>query len=48
MKIVFMGTPEFAVTSLKALLEVWYQIVGVVTATDLMGGRGGIKLIQPK
>ncbi len=46
MKIVFMGTPEFAVTSLKALLEAGYQIVGVVTAPDSMGGRGGHQLIQ--
>jgi len=41
-----MGTPEFAVTSLKILVENGYDIVGVITATDKMGGRGGKKLIE--
>ena len=31
-RIVFMGTPDFAVASLFALLENGYQVVGVVTA----------------
>ena len=34
MRIVFMGTPEFAVASLDALLEAGSDIVGVVTAPD--------------
>lgn len=42
MKIVFMGTPEFAVASLKILLENGYPIVGVVTAPDKPGGRLGV------
>ncbi len=46
MKIVFMGTPEFAVSSLDILLKNGYDIVGVVTATDKLGGRGGKQLIQ--
>lgn len=40
MKIVFMGTPDFAVPSLKILLEKAYSIVGVVTAPDKPAGRG--------
>lgn len=46
MRIVFMGTPDFAVPSLDILLENGYDVVGVVTATDKMGGRGNKKLIQ--
>jgi methionyl-tRNA formyltransferase len=40
MKIVFMGTPEFAVASLEALLEAGSEIVGVITAPDKPAGRG--------
>src|SRR3954467_8096713 len=40
MRIVFMGTPEFAVASLDALVEAGYDIVGVVTAPDKPAGRG--------
>lgn len=40
MKIVFMGTPDFAVASLKALKEAEMDIVGVVTAPDKPAGRG--------
>lgn len=39
-KIVFMGTPEFAVASLDALYSAGFNIVGVVTATDKAAGRG--------
>ncbi len=39
-RIVFMGTPEFAVASLDALLKGGYNIVGVVTAPDKPAGRG--------
>ncbi len=46
MRIVFMGTPEFAVPSLKILVEHGYNIVGVLTATDKWGGRGNKKLLQ--
>ncbi len=40
MRIVFMGTPEFAVPSLQALHENGYNIVGAVTAPDKPKGRG--------
>ena len=40
MKIVFMGTPDFAVASLNALAEAGFEIVGVVTAADKPAGRG--------
>jgi methionyl-tRNA formyltransferase len=40
MRIVFMGTPEFAVVSLDALIEAGSEIVGVVTAPDKPAGRG--------
>lgn len=39
-KIVFMGTPEFAVTSLQVLLQNNYHIAAVVTAPDKPSGRG--------
>jgi methionyl-tRNA formyltransferase len=45
LKIVFMGTPEFAVASLSALLDAGCNIVGVVTAPDKPAGRG-MKLTQ--
>lgn len=40
LRIVFMGTPDFAVASLQALVENDYNIVGVVTAPDKPAGRG--------
>ncbi|MGF1922645.1 MAG: methionyl-tRNA formyltransferase [Bacteroidia bacterium] len=40
MNIVFMGTPDFAVVSLNALLQAGLNIVGVVTAADKPAGRG--------
>lgn len=40
MRIVFMGTPDFARDSLKALYEANYEIVGVVTNPDRPKGRG--------
>ena len=40
MKIVFMGTPDFAVASLSALQQAGLTIVGVVTAADKPAGRG--------
>ncbi len=39
-RIVFMGTPAFAVASLSALLDAKMNVVGVVTAPDKPGGRG--------
>lgn len=40
MRILFMGTPEFAVESLRALVENGYNVVGVVTMPDKPAGRG--------
>ncbi len=39
-RIVFMGTPEFAVPSLRRLVEEGYNVVGVVTTPDRAAGRG--------
>lgn len=40
MRIVFMGTPDFAVASLSALVDAGFEIVAVVTAADKPAGRG--------
>lgn len=40
LRIIFMGTPEFAVASLDALVQAGANIVGVVTAPDKPAGRG--------
>jgi methionyl-tRNA formyltransferase len=40
LRIVFMGTPEFAVASLSALVNAGCTIVGVITAPDKPAGRG--------
>ena len=41
LRIVFMGTPEFAVPSLKALVRAGYEVVGVVCQPDRPRGRSG-------
>jgi methionyl-tRNA formyltransferase len=40
LRIVFLGTPEFATTSLNALMQSKHEVVGVVTAPDKPAGRG--------
>ncbi|HPH38070.1 MAG TPA: hypothetical protein PL108_10430 [Sediminibacterium sp.] len=40
MRIVFMGTPDFAVASLDALVSNGFNVVSVVTAPDKPAGRG--------
>ena len=40
LKIIFMGTPDFAVSSLEILLKNNYEIVAVVTSSDKPQGRG--------
>ncbi|MEZ4811284.1 MAG: methionyl-tRNA formyltransferase [Allomuricauda sp.] len=40
LRIVFMGTPDFAVASLKGLIQAGFNVVGVVTAPDKPAGRG--------
>ena len=41
LRIVYMGTPEFAVASLRALMEGGYNVVGVITMPDKPMGRHG-------
>jgi len=45
-RIVFFGTPDFAVASLDILLKNGHDVVGVVTAYDKWGGRGNKKLLE--
>jgi methionyl-tRNA formyltransferase len=40
LRIIFMGTPEFAVAPLKAMLEEGFDVVAVITAPDKPAGRG--------
>ena len=47
MKIVFMGTPDFAVPPLKALVEAGYDVAAVVTQPDKPKGRGKSLLPTP-
>ena len=47
MRIVFFGTPEFAVPSVRALLRERYQVVGVVTQPDKPQGRSRSTLVPP-
>lgn len=46
-KIIFWGTPEFAVPSLKKLIQHGYQIVAVVTRPDEPAGRGRVMTPPP-
>lgn len=47
LRIIFMGTPEFAVPSLEILVENQYQVVAVITAPDKPQGRGQIIAYSP-
>lgn len=47
MKIVFMGTPDFAVSTLAALVEAGHQIQAVVTQPDKPKGRGKAVIMPP-
>ncbi|NLX82350.1 MAG: methionyl-tRNA formyltransferase [Clostridiales bacterium] len=47
MRIVFMGTPEYAVVSLRALIEEGFEVVGVFTQPDRPRGRGKQVLMPP-
>ena len=40
MKIVFLGTPDFAVASLDILIQNKFDVVGVITVPDKPAGRG--------
>jgi len=46
MRIIFMGTPAFAVPTLIKLHEAGFTIPAVITATDKLGGRGKKELLQ--
>lgn len=46
LRIVYMGTPDFAVESLRALIEGGYNVVGVITMPDKAMGRHG-SVLQP-
>lgn len=47
LRIVFMGTPEFAVESLRCLVEGGYNVAGVITMPDKPAGRGHKLLASP-
>ena len=47
MKIVYMGTPDFAVNPLHALAEAGYEVAGVITQPDKPKGRGKTMLPTP-
>ena len=47
MRIVYMGTPDFAVNPLHALAEAGSEVVGVVTQPDKPKGRGKTMLPTP-
>ncbi len=47
MRIVFMGTPDFAVPTLKSLVENGYEVVGVFTQPDRPKGRGNKVVFSP-
>ncbi|WP_262512162.1 methionyl-tRNA formyltransferase [Dyadobacter jejuensis] len=47
LRIIFMGTPDFAVASLKSLVEAKSNIVAVITAPDKPAGRGRKLLASP-
>ena len=47
MKTVFMGTPDFAVPPLRALVEAGYEVAAVVTQPDKPKGRGKTLLPTP-
>lgn len=47
MRVVFLGTPEFSVPSLKALVDAGYEVVGVFTQPDKPKGRGKKMQMSP-
>lgn len=48
MKIIFMGTPDFAVPSLRAIVKAGHQVVGVVTQPDRPRNRGKVTFCPVK
>ncbi|MDO5402184.1 MAG: methionyl-tRNA formyltransferase [Eubacteriales bacterium] len=47
MKVIFMGTPDFAVGTLEALIKAGHEVVAVVTQPDKPKGRGGAMAQSP-
>ncbi len=47
MRVVFMGTPDFAVPTLQALLDAGHEVAGVFTQPDRPKGRGGKVQMSP-
>ena len=47
MRVVFMGTPEYAAASLEALIDAGHEVAGVFTQPDKPKGRGGKVLASP-
>lgn len=47
MRIVFMGTPDFAVSTLKSLIDSRHEVIAVVTQPDKPKGRGGKMQFTP-
>lgn len=47
MKIVFMGTPDFAVSTLEKIIEAGHEVLGVVTQPDKAKGRGKKVVFSP-
>ena len=47
MRVVFMGTPDFSVPTLQALIDSPYEVVGVFTQPDRPKGRGGKVQMSP-
>ncbi|HVE80349.1 MAG TPA: hypothetical protein VNA89_15900, partial [Gemmatimonadaceae bacterium] len=47
MRVLFWGTPEFAVPPLRALLGEGFDVIGAVTRADRPAGRGRARLTAP-
>ena len=47
MKVVFMGTPDFAVGTLEAIVGAGHEVAAVVTQPDKPKGRGGVMAMSP-
>ena len=47
MKVVFMGTPDFAVETLEAIVGAGHEVAAVVTQPDKPKGRGGVMAMSP-
>ena len=47
MRILFMGTPDFAVPTLKCLIDSGHEVIGVVTQPDKPKGRGNVMMSTP-